>query len=535
MSNNSFIVTRAPMRVTLGGGGTDVVWYSRLKGGAWTSAAIDKYVYVTLSHSEDPEEFRIVLPDEIITANRIEDIENPVIRTCFEVSGIRRGVEVYVKSDATGRSGLGGSGALEVALLHALLQLGIRPVSQFRLGQLAASVEIDKLRMPVGPQDQMISALGGIQYFEMDKSGKITATPLSTQEETIANLEDNLLYFKTGIQRDTAAVLGDQKQKTEKEESRSEMIKTLDDIKELGQMVKGFLEQGKIDDFGASLHEHWLIKKRLSNKVSNSQIDEWYQEAMNAGALGGKIMGAGGGGWFMFYVNKNKEQFRDKMKKLGLMEQKVSFDWDGARLMSQQEEKKITTYSFVKDYFNQTARAVEKINKQDVAKMADELIALKKRKGRLFILGIGGSAGNAGHAVNDFRKICGIETYAPTDNVSELTARANDESWEVIFSNWLRGSQLRKDDAILVFSVGGGNLEKNVSPNIVRALEYSQEIGCTILGVVSRDGGYTKKVATACVLVPVITEEMITPIAESFQAVVWHGIINHPDMKASSY
>jgi D-sedoheptulose 7-phosphate isomerase len=381
----------------------------------------------------------------------------------------------------------------------------------------------------------MISSLGGIQYFEMDKSGKITATPLSIQEETIANLEDNLLYFKTGIQRDTAAVLGDQKQKTEKEESRSEMIKTLDDIKELGQMVKGFLEQGKIDEFGASLHEHWLIKKRLSNKVSNGQIDEWYQEAMNAGALGGKIMGAGGGGWFMFYVNKNKEQFRDKMKKLDLMEQKVSFDWDGARLMSQQEEKKITTYSFVKDYFNQTARAVEKINKQDVAKMADELIALKKRQGRLFILGIGGSAGNAGHAVNDFRKICGIETYAPTDNVSELTARANDESWEVIFSNWLRGSRLRKDDAIIVFSVGGGNLEKNVSPNIVRALEYAQEIGCTILGVVSRDGGYTKKVATVCVLVPVITEEMITPIAESFQAVVWHGIINHPDMKASSY
>lgn len=535
MSNNSFIITRAPMRVTLGGGGTDVLWYSRLKGGAWISAAIDKYVYVTLSHSENPEEFRIVLPDEILTADSIDGIENQVVRTCFEVSGIKRGVEIYVKSDASGRSGLGGSGALEVALLNALLNLGIRPVSKFRLGQLAASVEIEKLRMPVGPQDQMISALGGIQYFEMDKSGNIKATPLNISEETVANLEENLLYFRTGIQRDTAAVLGDQKQKTEKEESKAEMISALDDIKELGGMVKTFLEQGKPDDFGQTLHEHWLIKKKLSNKVSNGQIDQWYEAAMNAGALGGKIMGAGGGGWFMFYVNKNKDKFRDSMRKMGLMEQQVVFDWEGAKNMSQQEEKKVSTYSFTKDYFNQTAKAVERINKQDVAKMTDELIALKKRKGRLFILGIGGSAGNAGHAVNDFRKICGIETYAPTDNVSELTARANDESWEVIFSNWLRGSQLKKDDAIMVFSVGGGNLEKNVSPNIVRALEYGQEVGCTILGIVSRDGGYTKKVATACVLVPVITDEMITPIAESFQAVVWHGMINHPDMKASSY
>jgi D-sedoheptulose 7-phosphate isomerase len=144
---------------------------------------------------------------------------------------------------------------------------------------------------------------------------------------------------------------------------------------------------------------------------------------------------------------------------------------------------------------------------------------------------VGGSAGNCSHAVNDFRKLCNIETYAPTDNVSELTARTNDEGWDTVFSKWLKTSRLSKNDAILVFSVGGGNLEKNISTNIVSALQYGQEIGTTILGIVSRDGGYTKKVATACVLIPIISDESITPYAESFQGLLWHGIVNYPDLK----
>ncbi len=194
-------------------------------------------------------------------------------------------------------------------------------------------------------------------------------------------------------------------------------------------------------------------------------------------------------------------------------------------------KKKNENQNYMVNYFDIVRKVTDEISKKDIEDTIDHLVALKQRKGRLFFLGIGGSAGNASHAVNDFRKIAHIETYAPTDNVSELTARANDDGWDTIFSNWLKGSKLTKDDAIFVLSVGGGNLEKNVSTNIVKALQLGKEVGATILGIVSRDGGYTRKVATTSILVPVTQSEFITPIAESFQAVVWHLIATHPKLR----
>ena len=163
-----------------------------------------------------------------------------------------------------------------------------------------------------------------------------------------------------------------------------------------------------------------------------------------------------------------------------------------------------------------------------------ELVALRERGGRLFLLGVGGSAANCSHAVNDFRKIAGIEAYAPTDNVSELTARTNDEGWETVFAAWLRGSRLAAADAVMVFSVGGGSLEQNISPNLVRALQYAQSVGATITGIVGRDGGYTAQVADACVVVPTVNPESVTPHAEAFQAVVWHLLVSHPILKTAA-
>ncbi len=167
-----------------------------------------------------------------------------------------------------------------------------------------------------------------------------------------------------------------------------------------------------------------------------------------------------------------------------------------------------------------------------VDRMIQLLRGVREGGGRLFILGVGGSAGNAGHAVNDFRKICGMEAYAPTDNVSELTARVNDDRWESCFVNWLKGSRLRAGDAVLVFSVGGGNLEKNISGNIVYAVRHAKEIGAAVLGIVGRDGGYTAQQADACLVIPTMSPETVTPHAEAWQAVVWHLIVSHPDMKA---
>jgi D-sedoheptulose 7-phosphate isomerase len=182
------------------------------------------------------------------------------------------------------------------------------------------------------------------------------------------------------------------------------------------------------------------------------------------------------------------------------------------------------------------AEAVEIANRLDlgaIERMADLLAEVKAQGGRIFFLGVGGSAGNCGHAVNDFRKIVGIESYAPTDNVSELTARTNDEGWATIFVEWLKTSKLKPQDTLFVFSVGGGNLEKNISPNLVEALKHAKTVGAKITGVVGRDGGYTAQVADACCIIPTVNPETITPHSEAFQAVVWHLLVSHPKLKAN--
>jgi len=186
---------------------------------------------------------------------------------------------------------------------------------------------------------------------------------------------------------------------------------------------------------------------------------------------------------------------------------------------------------YIDKYLSEAGEILKLIDKTAVKKMVDIIIEVKRKSGRLFMLGVGGGAGNAGHAVNDFRKIAGIESYAPTDNVSELTARVNDDGWESTFVNWLKGSRLCERDGVFVFSVGGGNADKKISVNIVRALEYAKEINARIFGVVGRDGGYTAKVADACVIIPTVNPETVTPHTEAFQAVVWHLIVSHPAMK----
>jgi len=189
--------------------------------------------------------------------------------------------------------------------------------------------------------------------------------------------------------------------------------------------------------------------------------------------------------------------------------------------------------SFTKEFLVEVQQVAAQLNEAAIEKCAAELAAIRDRGGRLFILGVGGSAGNASHAVNDFRKICGFEAYAPTDNVSELTARTNDEGWATVFSEWLRGSRINAKDGLLIFSVGGGNLEKNVSPNLVSAIQFAKKAGASVLGIVGRDGGYTAKEATACVIVPTVNPAHVTPHSEAFQAIVWHLFVSHPKLKVA--
>ena len=189
--------------------------------------------------------------------------------------------------------------------------------------------------------------------------------------------------------------------------------------------------------------------------------------------------------------------------------------------------------SYVHDYLREAGEVVARLDAGAIERIVARLVALRARRGRLFVLGVGGSAGNASHAVNDFRKICRIEAYAPTDNVSELTARVNDEGWETVFVEWLRVSRLAAGDMVFVFSVGGGDLERGISPNLVRAVQYAKETGVEVCGVVGRDGGFTARMAHDCVIVPTVNPESVTPHAEAFQAVVWHCLVSHPDLRAA--
>jgi D-sedoheptulose 7-phosphate isomerase len=188
---------------------------------------------------------------------------------------------------------------------------------------------------------------------------------------------------------------------------------------------------------------------------------------------------------------------------------------------------------YIRQYIEETAELLQRMDLASIERTVARLVQLRERGGRLFILGVGGGAGNASHAVNDFRKICGIESYTPTDNVSELTARINDFGWDTVFADWLRGSRLSANDMVFVFSVGGGDLDRNISPNLVRALEEARRVNATICGVVGRNGGYTAEVADECILIPVVNPSSVTPHTEAFQAVVWHLLVSHPRLKSS--
>lgn len=330
-SNNGVIITRTPMRITLGGGGTDVIWYSKLRGGAWISAAINKYVYIFVNKTNDLNGLKIFDGDAYFVVEDINEIANPVMRECLKIAKAKNGIQIITISQVSSRSGLGGSGSFEVGLINALYNFQHKNVSKFELAKQATNIEIIRLKKSVGPQDQYIAALGGINYFEIDKKGKVTYQELKLSKKTLEGLQQNLLYFSTGIKRDADGVLKDAKNKSESKDSK--VIEALDKIKQIGQDVKKNLEKGQIDAFGQSLHRHWLIKKSLSEKVSNTQIDDWYNLGIENGALGGKIMGAGGGGWFVFYVNKNHDRFKKEMHKLGLIPQDINFDWKGTTVL----------------------------------------------------------------------------------------------------------------------------------------------------------------------------------------------------------
>jgi D-glycero-alpha-D-manno-heptose-7-phosphate kinase len=325
------IITRAPLRISLGGGGTDLPSYYSRHGGFLIAAAIDQYVYISL-HRRLVDGF-LLRYSQVEQAATIDEIKHPIIREALRLAGIEeRNLEITSMADIPAGTGLGSSGSFTTALLKALHVLRESSVEPAELAEQACRIELEKLGEPIGKQDQYIAAYGGITCFEFLADGNVEAFPLRMSDETLINLEENLLLFFTGYSRSASAILQEQDDKSKK--SDKAMIDNLHFVKELGRQSQRALESGDLSEFARLMDEHWQRKKERFTGMSNSEIDNWYQAALAHGALGGKLVGAGGGGFLMFYAG-DKTRLRHAMQERGLIEVRFRFDFEGTKVLHQ--------------------------------------------------------------------------------------------------------------------------------------------------------------------------------------------------------
>jgi D-glycero-alpha-D-manno-heptose-7-phosphate kinase len=325
------IITRSPLRISLGGGGTDLPSYYRNHGGFLIAAAIDKYVYINV-HRRFVEGF-LLKYSHLEEAATIDEIKHPIIREALKLAGVQeRNLEITSMADIPAGTGLGSSGSFTTALLKAFHALRKNLVHPSELAEQACEIELEKLGEPVGKQDQYIAAYGGITCFRFLQDGRVEAWPLQISEETLFNLEDNLLLFFTGYSRSASAILKEQDEKSKKADKA--MVDNLHFVKQLGQQSQAALEADDLHEFARLMDVHWQHKKKRSKSMSNQDINAWYDHAMANGALGGKVIGAGGGGFLMFYAD-DKARLRHAMREKGLTEVRFRFDFEGTKILNQ--------------------------------------------------------------------------------------------------------------------------------------------------------------------------------------------------------
>jgi D-glycero-alpha-D-manno-heptose-7-phosphate kinase len=325
------IITRSPLRISLGGGGTDLPSYYTDHGGFLIAAAIDKYVYINV-HRRFGNGF-LLKYSRLEEAATIDEIKHPIIREALKLAGVQeRNLEITSMADIPAGTGLGSSGSFTTALLKAFHALRKNLVHPAELAEQACYIELEKLAEPIGKQDQYIAAYGGITCFRFMPDGRVEAFPLEISEETLFNLEDNLLLFFTGYSRSTSAILKEQDDKSRR--SDKAMIENLHVVKDLGRQSQRALESDDLHEFARLMDVHWQRKKERSQGMSNSDINNWYEAAMVNGALGGKLIGAGGGGFLMFYTD-DKARLRHAMREKGLTEVRFRFDFEGTKILNQ--------------------------------------------------------------------------------------------------------------------------------------------------------------------------------------------------------
>ncbi len=323
------IITRTPLRITLGGGGTDLPSYYERFGGFVLSAAISKHIFITINRTFTPDYF--LKYSALERVERAEQIEHPIVREVLQAHDVGPSVEIVSMADIPSGTGLGSSGAFTVGLLRAVYAFSRDHVTAGELANEACVIEIARLRRAVGKQDQYVAAFGGVRCFDFSPDGQVVVSPLAMATDTLYDLEEHLLMFFTGYSRDADRVLVEQK--TRSEGGDTQMIDNLHYVKELGLRSKAALEQGDTDGFAILMHEHWEHKKKRSTSMSNTSIDRWYQTGRDSGALGGKLVGAGAGGFLLFYT-RDKRALRQAMAAEGLTEVRFSFDHDGSTVLA---------------------------------------------------------------------------------------------------------------------------------------------------------------------------------------------------------
>ena len=324
------IIVRSPLRITLGGGGTDLPSYYREHEGFLVAAAIDRYVYITI-HQTFQSGF-IIKYSELERVERREDIHHPIVREALALTGVTDKVEITSMADIPAGTGLGSSGSFTTALLRALHAHQKTIISTHDLAEQACHIEIERLREPIGKQDQFVAAYGGVTCFRFNKNDTVDVWPATVSAETLYNLEDGLVMFFTGMSRSASAILKDQDDRSKSKDSA--IIDNLHYVKDLGLRSLKALETGDLRKFGALMDEHWQHKKKRSGAMSNPEIDKWYELAMRNGTLGGKLIGAGGGGFLLFYT-EDKKPVRHALREAGLEEVRIRFDFEGTKTLVQ--------------------------------------------------------------------------------------------------------------------------------------------------------------------------------------------------------
>jgi len=323
------IVTRTPVRIPLGGGGTDLPSYYTQYGGFLISAAIDKYIYITVNKRFE-KSIRVSYSSTEI-ADSVDDIKHPIVREALRLLKVDSGIEITSIADVPSNTGLGSSSSFTVGLLNALHTYKNEKVNAKDLAEEACYIEIELLKEPIGKQDQYAAAFGGIICLEIDRLGSIKTTPLKLSEDSLDQLESNTLLFYTGIKRSASEVLSSQNKNASLNQEK--IIQGMHQIKKIGLEIKEAFEKEDLETFGKLLDQHWQIKKTLSDKITQDKIDQWYEIAKKNGALGGKLMGAGGGGFFMFFCNNGKNGFRKKMEQEELKEMRFRLDFEGSKVL----------------------------------------------------------------------------------------------------------------------------------------------------------------------------------------------------------